>query len=282
MTAALDVGGTSLRYNIIGTDGSLVASESMSTHEKGLVKAVESIVKKYGITKIGISYAGQVYNGKIISAPNIGVDEPEIWEYFLKNHNIELFIENDLKCAALAEYEYWGCNSTIVAASIGTGFGSAIIENGKLVRGAHNLAGEIGHIPFKYSEVLCGCGNRYCIEAFCSGSALSRWSKYYNLPIKEYTIQNLQRLGSPEADRILENFHEAFLFSIGTIISLINPEMIILGGGVIKKNRYLLELVNENVYKYSLSTSRKQAEIIISELDNASIKGAQLLVDRSV
>ena len=281
MIAALDVGGTNIRCNIIASDGSMVASESMSSHNVELVRTVESIVEKYKIEKVGISYAGQVDKGKIISAPNITVDRPDIQRYFFKKHNIELHIENDLKCAALAEYRHLHCSSTMVAASIGTGFGSAIIENGRLFRGSHNLAGEIGHIPHKYSEVPCGCGNHYCIEAFCSGSALSRWIEYYGLPVKEHTIQNLKELASAEADLILKNFHEAFLFSIGTIISLINPKVIVLGGGVVKKNRYLLEMANEDAYKYSLSISRKQVEIVMSELDNASIRGAQLLVDHS-
>ena len=281
MIAALDAGGTNIRCNIVTDDGSLAASESMGSRDVELIKAVEMIVEKYKVEKIGISYAGQVDKGKIISAPNITVDEPDIREYFLKKHNIELYIENDLKCAALAEYEYWSCNSTMVVASIGTGFGSAIVEDGRVFRGSHNLAGEIGHIPFKHSEVLCGCGNRYCIEAFCSGSALSRWIEYYDLPLKEHTLQSLKSLNSPEADSILENFHEALLFAMGTIVSLINPEKIILGGGVIRKNRYLLELINENISNYSLYASKEQADIVISELDNASIKGAQMLVGSS-
>ena len=279
MLAAMDVGGTNIRCHIFDTDGKLVASELMSTQSTSLISAIEQIAKQYDFKKIGISYAGQVNNGVILSAPNIKVDNPNIQEYFSHKYKIKLRIENDLKCAALAEYQYWQCDTTLVAASIGTGFGSGIIEKGSLISGSHNLAGEIGHIPYKYSEIPCGCGNHYCVEAFCSGSALSRWIEHYHLPIKEHTIQNLRDLEQREADIILENFHDAFYFAIGTIISLLNPEMIVLGGGVIHNNPYLLDMLKKNVGKYALSKSLEQVHIIISELEDAPLMGASMLLD---
>ncbi len=278
MIAAIDVGGTNIRCNIIGEDEKIVSSESMSSQDIGLIEAIESIISKYAVKKIGISYAGQVDDGVILSAPNIKVDEPNIQAYFLKEHGIDLYIDNDLKCAALAEYEYWECDTTMVAASVGTGFGSAIVERGKLVKGSHNLAGEIGHAPYKYSEIPCGCGNHHCIEAFCSGSALTRKIEHHRLPVGEELLQSLKEMQSDEAKTILEDFHDALSFAVGSIISFINPEIIVLGGGVIHKNPYLLEIINESVAKYALSVSREQTKIIISELEDAPIKGAALLV----
>lgn len=278
MLAAMDVGGTNIRCHIFDTNKKLVASEFMSTQSIGLIKAIEMLADQHDLKEIGISYAGQVHDGVILSAPNIKVDEPNIRDYFLHKHNIKLSIENDLKCAALAEYKHWDCSSTMVAASIGTGFGSAIIEKGKLLTGSHNLAGEIGHIPYKYSEIPCGCGNHYCIEAFCSGSALSRWIEYYHLPIEEHTIDNLRQLKQYESDTIIENFQDALLFAIGSIISLLNPETIVLGGGVIHKNPYLLDVIQKNVHKYALPKSQEQTRIIISELENAPLIGAGMLI----
>jgi len=280
MLAAMDVGGTNIRCQIFDTDRKLITTEFMSTQSIGLIKAIEQIAKQHDLKEIGISYAGQVNDGVILSAPNIKVDEPNIRDYFLHKHNIKLHIENDLKCAALAEYRHRGCSTTMVAASIGTGFGAAIVEKGKLLSGSHNLAGEVGHIPYKYSKIPCGCGNHYCVEAFCSGSALSRWIEYYKLPIGEHTIQNLRDLKQQEADMIMENFHEAFLFAIGSIISLINPETIVLGGGVIHKNPYLLDILKKNVHKYALPKSEEQTKIIISELENAPLMGAKMLLDQ--
>ncbi|MEA3490566.1 MAG: ROK family protein [Campylobacterota bacterium] len=279
MFIAMDVGGTHIRYRIIDQDTSVVSSGEMSTQDIGLIQAIESIIKGYTVEKIGISYAGEVNNGVILSSPNIKVDEPNIKAYFLDVHHIDLSIENDLKCAALAEQRYWSCSTTMVVASIGTGFGSAIIESGKLFRGSHNLAGEIGHIPYKYSKIPCGCGNHYCIEASCSGIALRHWAEEYRLPIREVTIENLRSLHSDKADKIIDNFEEGLLFAIGTIISLINPEIIVLGGGVIVPNTYLLNLIHENIEKYTLPSSRKQTKIVLSRLEDAPLIGAEILME---
>lgn len=279
MLAAMDVGGTNIRCNIIDEEKNIIATESMSTQSVGLIEVIESFIERHPIKKIGISYAGQVDNGVILSAPNIDVDEPNIQEYFFKKHGIDLYIENDLKCAALAEYRYWNCSTTMVAASVGTGFGSAIIENGRLFTGSHNLAGEIGHMPYKYSEIPCGCGNSYCIEAFCSGSALSRWITHYELPVKRHTIDDLRDLHDLKADSVIASFEDGLLFAIGSLITLINPEIIVLGGGVIHKNPYLVDMVNEHVDKYALSIARRQTRIILSELEDAPLKGAEILVE---
>ncbi len=279
MLAAMDVGGTNIRCHIIDDNGEIVGSEFMETQSIGLIEAIELILKKHQIDKIGISYAGQISNGVILASPNIKVDEPNIQAYFLEKHHIDLFIENDLKCAALAEYEYWDCSSTMVAASVGTGFGSAIVEKGKLLTGSLNLAGEIGHSPYRYSEIPCGCGNHYCIEASCSGSALTRWVEHYQLPVQKHLLQSLRDMDNQEANRIIERFHEGLLFAVGSLISVINPELIVLGGGVIHKNKYLLDIINENIDKYALPTARKQTKIIISELENAPLKGAELLTE---
>jgi len=279
MLAAMDVGGTNIRCHIIDDTGEIVGSEFMETQTIGLVEAIELILDKYQIDKIGISYAGQISKGVILTSPNIKVDEPNIQAYFLEKHHIGLFIENDLKCAALAEYEYRDCSSTMVAASVGTGFGSAIVEKGKLLRGSINLAGEIGHSPYRYSEIPCGCGNHYCIEASCSGSALTCWAEYYGLPVQKQLLQSLRDMDKQEANEIVERFHEGLLFAVGSLISLINPELIVLGGGVIHKNKYLLDIINENIDKYALPTARRQTKIIISELEDASLKGAGLLAE---
>lgn len=279
MIAAMDVGGTNIRYKVLDDEGQLIASDSMSTQSIGLIEAIESIILRHPVEKIGISYAGQVNNGVILSAPNIKVDEPNIQAYFLERHQVRLYIENDLKCAALAEYRHWGCSTTMVAASVGTGFGSAIIENGKLFSGSHNLAGEVGHMPYKYSEVACGCGNHYCVEAFCSGSALTRWIRHYDLPVERDTIDALRVLKDKRADQVLSDLEDGLLFAIGSLISITNPETIVLGGGVIHKNPYLLDFVNDHIDKYALAIARRQTRIILSELEDAPLKGAEILID---
>jgi len=275
----MDIGGSNIRYNIIDSSEEIVEHHSMSSRDISIIDVIESIIKAYDISKIGISYAGQIDNGDILSSPNIRVDRPDIEHYFKERYGIPLAIDNDLKCAALAEHDYWRSSGSIVVAYIGTGFGAAIVEDGRVVRGSHNLAGEIGHIPFRNSPIACGCGNHYCIEASCSGEALSKYIDYYDLPIDNDPLDSLKKLNNPNAQKILDNFHEGLLFAVATIISLLNPEKIILGGGVVDKNHYLLDFLKENIDRYALSTSLKQTDILISRLDDAPIRGARLLLD---
>jgi len=275
----MDVGGTNIRYHLVdSTDSQIVLSQTKDTQTTPLIPFIEEIIDRHSIKKIAIAYAGQVDDGVILSSPNIQVDQPNIASYFADRYNIPLVIENDLKSAALAEYDYWGCDNTMVVASIGTGFGAAIVEDGKLIRGSHNLAGEIGHIPFRYSEIPCGCGNHYCIEASTSGKALERWIECYSLAISDSPLRNLQEINSPQADTILQNFHDGLIYAIATTISLLNPEMIVLGGGVIHKNRYLLELIESQIGRYALPISTKKVKILLSELEDAPLRGSLLLV----
>ncbi|SFV62027.1 Transcriptional regulator, ROK family [hydrothermal vent metagenome] len=278
MLLAMDVGGTNIRYHLVDTiHNKTILSETKNTSTTPLIPLIEELISQYSIKKIAIAYAGQVNSGTILSSPNIQVDEPNIADYFAKNFNIPLAIENDLKSAALAEYEYWGCSGTMVVASIGTGFGAAIVEDGKLLRGSHNLAGEIGHIPFRYSEIPCGCGNHYCIEASASGKALERWIEYYSLPTSNSPLTTLKEANNPQADTILQNFHDGLIYAIATTISLLNPDIIVLGGGVIHKNRYLLEMIESQIDRYALPASTKETKILLSELKDAPLRGSLLL-----
>ena len=276
----MDIGGTNIRYHLIDSKNQEnILSQIEDTQTTSIIALIEDIISRYHIQRIAIAYAGQVDNGVILSSPNIKVEEPYIAKYFADHHNIPLYIENDLKSAALAEYEFWGCSGTMVVASIGTGFGAAIVEGGKLIRGSHNLAGEIGHIPFRYSEIPCGCGNHYCVEASTSGRALEKWIEYYWLPIHNDPLQNLQTINDPRADTILDNFHEGLIYAIATTISLLNPEIVVLGGGVIHKNRYLLELLEGQIDRYTLATSLKKTKIVLSELEDAPFRGTLFLAD---
>ncbi len=280
MLLVIDIGGTNIRYKVLNHQGESIATDRLSSKETNLIKMVEQLIVKYSINSIGISYAGQVSHGTLLSAPNRAIEREDIQNYFEEKYSLNCSIDNDLKCAALAEYDYWKCKSTMVVASIGTGFGAAIVENGQLIRGVDNLAGEIGHMPYRYSPIPCGCGNHYCIEASCSGTALQKYIEYYNFEIEEYPLQALKAMQDSDAQALLDNFHEGLLFAIGTLISLLNPQMIVLGGGVIHKNPYLLEIIKAQISKYALPTALAKVEIIISELEDAPIKGAELLARR--
>ena len=252
MNIAVDIGGTYLRYEIEGK------TQKIKIQDIDIENFLKKLIKKYNIEKMAISYAGQVYNGDIISSPNAKKFNP-------KNLKIPYILENDLNCAALAESEYFK-KDYLVAIYSGTGLGSGIIENGKIVRGYKNLAGEIGHIPYKKAPFKCGCGKDNCLELFASGSGIEKWAE------KLGCEKDLKTTCS----EIKQNYEKALLFGIATALTLFNPEILVLGGGVIKNNSYLIDMVKENIKNYAPFFAI--SKIVLSELEDASLKGAKLLL----
>jgi len=266
MKLYIDIGGTNLRAEIHGFED--IVYENSSTAELDLIEYIESKLEQYEeMDFVGISYAGQVKDGVIISAPNIEVSKKEIKKYFEERYELNLEIENDLNCAVISEAEYFK-EKNLVAIYVGTGIGSGFVENGKLVHSNSNLVGEIGHIPYKKAPFKCGCGKDNCIELFASGLALQRWSNDENV--------NLQKLKESSSEIALE-FEEALLHAIATAITLFNPKVLVLGGGVVEKNSYLLDLVKSRIKEYAPTFSLDGLEIKRTELTNAAMSGAKLL-----
>lgn len=251
MNLAVDIGGTYLRYDIDGI-------KKIEIKNIDIEEFLKKLIKKYNIKKIAISFAGQVNNREILSSPNTKKFNP-------KNLKIPYILENDLNCAALAQSDYFK-SRFLAALYSGTGLGSGIIEDGKILRGYKNLAGEIGHIPYKKAPFKCGCGKDNCIELFASGSGIEKWAKFLGCDKDLKTT----------CGEIRKNYEKALIFGTATVLTLFNPEILVLGGGVIKNNPYLVETVKENIKNYAPSFA--VSEIVLSEIENASLKGAKLLL----
>lgn len=274
MNLAIDAGGTNLRAEIWSKDKFVDDAEAKSG-EMGLCAWIEMLLAKYKDVKtIGISYAGQVENGKIVSSPNILVDEHELKKRIESKYSVLLQIENDLSCAALAEaIEFESQN--ICALYIGTGLGVGVIERGRLVRGFKNVAAELGHIPYQRAPFRCGCGRDNCLELYASGSGLAKWIEYKKLSCSV----SLKELTEVQEYEIVEMFYDALLKAAGTTLTLFNPQVLVLGGGIIEANPHLEEFVVKNIKDYALLNSLEGVKICKSRLKNAPLLGALLLKD---
>jgi glucokinase len=268
----IDIGGTHLRSEIEGDND--IIREYIDSNSIGLFAFIEQQMSLHPqVGFIGISYAGQVNNGVIISAPNINIDQYDIASLVESKFAIPLLIDNDLNCAARAEAAYWK-SEQIVALYVGTGIGAALIDKGRLIEGCTNIAFEIGHVPYKPSPLLCGCGRSNCLELYASGSGMAKWLEYYGsgaLPI----LAELK--GSITDASVAEEFEEAFLHAAGVLVTLGNPEILVLGGGVIEQNPYLATLLHDKLKNYALSPALQALRIETSVLENAPLMGAKLL-----
>lgn len=255
MNLYIDFGGTYFRYCF--DDGELF---TLKSQEIELMSFLESQIHlKKDIKKIYISFAGQVKNGKILSAPNIKIQNFDLGQYFYDNYNIEVVLENDLSCASVYEYSKYKNAKVLALLCIGTGFGSAFVIDGKILRGKDNIAAEIGHMPFRKKSFKCGCGRDDCLELSVSGKIF-------------------KENGYDSSDTaIKKEFLDGLAFAFHTVLNLFDPDVFVLGGGVIKNNSFILDFLKEEYNNSSFKAIRSDLKISISDIDNANIAGLKIL-----
>jgi glucokinase len=261
----VDWGGTHFRYKIDA--GEVVSKPAKNVEiisEIGSILAVNSNIKR-----VGISFAGQVNNNKILSAPNILVHDLDLNSYF---EGVEFVVQNDLKCALLAESQYFKTEN-IAVLYVGTGIGSAYMSGGRLISGADNLAGEIGHIPYKNTGFVCGCGKDNCLELTASGSGIAKRATAIGIEFVDFDTL----LASDGGNKIAIEFVEGVGYAASLIITILNPRVLVLGGGVVAANPYLVDSVKKYVHKNAFAKSATGCEIVLSQLADGSLDGATLL-----
>jgi N-acetylglucosamine repressor len=212
-----------------------------------------------------------------------------------------VFIQNDAKSAALAEYRFGlahGQRDALVL-SMDWGIGMGIILDGKLRSGALGFAGEFGHIPLVEGGTLCHCGKRGCLETVASGSAIVRLAKAgiaagQRTLLSQLSAQEIDQLG-PE--QVYTAAHEGDQFAINTLaevgtnlgkgiailIQLFNPELIILGGKIAQAKPFIFPAIQQAINTYCMAQLREKTTIVVSELgDNAVILGSVATVMENI
>ena len=307
----IDVGGTNVKIALVNDKGNIIYSNSIPTRAEmgyqytinNMKEAIAELIKetksdKKSIEGIGFGFPGQIdyKKGVVRLAPNIpGWVEVPIAEIMEKEFGIPTRVDNDVRCAALGELNYGagiGCEN-LICITVGTGIGSGLIINGKLVRGASNAAGEIGHIKLDmHGGPLCGCGDRGCLEAFASGPSIVAMAEEYikggkstkyrelaNPDITPYIVSEAAKQGDPVAKRIFTIVGEYIGIGLASVVNLLNPEKIIIGGGVAAAGDLLLNPIKENLIKRAMPIAGSAVEIVPAQLGNsAGVIGASLLI----
>ena len=260
----IDVGGTNVKIALV-EDGKIIYSNSVPTYAKmgyeytvnNIKQAIRDLMKETetnenNIEGIGFDFPGQVdyKTGVVKLAPNIpGWVNIPIAQMIEEEFHIPTKIDNDVRCAALGELKFGagkGCEN-FICITVGTGIGSGIVINGQIVRGASNAAGELGHIKLRIENgPLCGCGDSGCLEAYASGPAIvgmayeylkgGKSAKFAEMAgdgeITPYIVAKAAEAGDPVAKRIFETIGYRIGMGLVSVINLLNPERVIIGGGV--------------------------------------------------
>ena len=260
----------------------------------------ETNSSKANVEGIGFGFPGQIdyKNGIVKHSTNIpGWNNVSITDIIEKEFGIPTRIDNDVRVATLGELNYGagkGCDN-LVCITVGTGIGSGIVINGKLVRGASNTAGEIGHIKlFANGDKLCGCGDYGCLEAYVSGPSIVAMAEEYlkggkstkfremaeNGEITPYIVAKAAEQGDGVANMIFKFMGEYLGTGLASVVNLLNPERIIIGGGVAACGDLLLKPTKEALMKRAMPVSAEAVEIVPAQLgNNAGVIGASLLIE---
>jgi glucokinase len=239
----VDVGGTKATVVRLGDDGSVVARTRSATPAEDVPTLLERMRQAVGevwdpaVTAIGVGAAGIVETGtgRVRYAPNIAWREVDLAEV-LGSFGVPVRVDNDCTVAAFGELRA-GAGRGIgdfLYVGVGTGIGGGIVADGRVVRGAHGFAAEIGHIVVEPGGVRCGCGNLGCWETVASGSALDRLGRE-RLGPGVTGAEVVERARGADADALVIVHQVATRLGegIGGLINVLDPAIVIAGGGVV-------------------------------------------------
>ena len=308
----VDVGGTNVKLALVDMNGKIVYSITTPTRADlgyehsiaNIQNAIEELMKETNTNKdvieaIGFGFPGQIdyKEGVVRLLPNMpGWVEIPVAKIMQDKFGIQTKLDNDVRVATLGELKYGagkGCQN-LVCITVGTGIGSGLVFNGKLIRGANNAAGEIGHIKLTMGDgPICGCGDYGCFEAYASGPAIvaeakeyikgGKSSKFKELATEElspYIVAQAALQGDVVAKRIFSKMGEIIGLGLTSVINLLNPEKVIIGGGVADAGDILFNPIRETISKRAMPIQGSNVKIVPAELGNtAGVIGASLLIE---
>ena len=315
----IDIGGTQFRVGLFDQQGRrLLTSEGDTLRAGGREWMLEQLRERclgfkersdFAVKACGISFGGPVdFDHQFVTS----IHSPG-WENFALSQWVEgtlgirARLDNDANAGAWGEYHFGAGRGarSLVYITLSTGIGGGLVLEGKIFRGKDSLAGEVGHLPVSDSGVVCSCGARGCLETFCSGSAIAQRGREWAVRRPESVARMIELSGGSAdqitakavvqaaaegdtaAGRIIREAARWLARALLTVIRVLNPDRIILGGGVALAGNVLLEPVHESLEELSSPTIHYSTEIVLAELgSNSPLYGAaamalELLESRS-
>ena len=269
----IDVGGTKTLGVLVerGSGGVSVLDREQLPSDAASPSAVDVILRVGGtllernagrdIEGVGVGLAGFVdLDGVVRAAPNSpGLIDQDVRGRIEATLGVTGLADNDANCVAVAAHRIVAPGARhLVAVTLGTGIGGGVILDGKLLRGANGFAGEPGHMVIEYDGLLCPCGQRGCWEVYASGSGLERLAReaveagratsLLELAgsvdaVQGEHVTELLAAGDADALAIFERYAGYVAVGLANLLVLLDPEIIVIGGGVSRHGALLLELI---------------------------------------
>ena len=308
MYIGVDLGGTNIAVGLVDDNGNIVATDSTPTikerHYSEIVADMAALAKKvtenagYSISDVkgvGIGCPGTVNNdmGTVVYSNNIVMHNVPLAKEFRKHIDLPVNLENDANAAAYGEYIRYGENVPgFVFITLGTGVGGGMILDGKIWRGFNGAGAELGHTTLYHGGKPCTCGKFGCWEAYASVTALIEQTKeaiaaHPESMMREWaekkgkvngrTSFECAELGDKTAIAVRDQYLEYVAEGISSIVNILQPNILAIGGGISREGDTLLDPIKEYVYKYDYNKHMPKTDIRIAHLfGDAGIVGAAM------
>jgi len=301
----IDLGGSKLRGGLLSESGQLAGRLEMQTEAwkgpagvlanlKRVLSQLLDSTDRSRVTGIGIAAAGMIHpkTHAVVYAPNLEWRDVPLRDEIESAFGLPTYVENDVRAAAWGEYRFGAGRGvqSLIAVFVGTGVGSGAVMDGLLLRGFTNAAGEIGHTQVVMDGLPCPCGQRGCVEAYASGSGFVRrlqsaLATGTVTSLGEDTGREPARLtaalvaraaetGDPFARELWQDAERYLGMALANYVTLLNPELLVLGGGVMTTVPALAESLARQVRDRTTVVSREVRVVRAALGDSAGIFGA--------
>lgn len=301
LSIGIDIGGTKILGGVVDSHGTIIDSERRDTPtEDGrktiseIAAVVKNLSSRHPVSEVGVSIAGFMSKDRkrMETNPNISnLEGIEIHDELEQATGLAVHLENDGNSAAWGEFKFGagkGSNPMLMV-TVGTGIGGGLIIDSKLLIGAFGTAGEVGHVAVKHGGDICGCGMRGCLEQYASGNALRRYVRgaIESTPargaailakgdgsvagIEGAHITAAAREGDSIALAAFSEIGEWLGIGLAGFAAVLDPERIVIGGGVIDAGEILLDPIKSSLLRHSpMRSSHPMPEVVAAKLGNTA------------
>lgn len=309
----VDLGGTKIEIAIVTASGQIEKKIRLATNVVGGPSAIEDQIVQAirelqpnieNILGIGIGVAGQIEKdtGIVHLAPNLKWKNVPIQQNIEKKSGAKVVVVNDVRAATLGEWLFGAGKGSqdLVCLFVGTGIGGGVVSGGRLLTGASNSLGELGHMIIDWKGALCTCGSRGCLESIAGGWAIAdrareavekdRNKAAYILKLVDGKIDQITAKTVIEAYHAGDNFSkeiievtvEALIAGCVSIVNAFNPSQLILGGGIIDATPELIPQIEKGIRSKALPIAQSDLTVLPSQLGKEAgvIGAAALLFDK--
>jgi glucokinase len=311
LAIGIDLGGTNLKGVLLNEQGELAKIYRIPTEaNKGGAQVLQKIlyfidllIKSKPINEkivgVGIGTPGFISEDGLVlgGAENLpGWKGTRLYEPIQQRFGLRAVAANDVTVMALAESRFGAGRGVknLACFALGTGIGGGLVIDGKLYKGTHGMAGEMGHISVEPDGILCNCGNRGCVEQYASATGIANLGKIFasenqnikKTPFVAEALKDLSKVTSkmvydfvhkndPVAVEVHEKACDMMARAVGIVMNVLAPDRVVLGGGVLKAGQVILDTVSKYTHRYCWPSIRQYCDIVIAESgENSGVLGA--------